>query len=165
MVLNQTPHSFIALLWTCSSASMSFLLRGAQNWTQYSRCSLTSAEYWGTITSLLLLAALFLIQARMSLAFLSTCAHCRLMFSQVSTNTPKSVFFQYKENYKLLNGIFRHLYFAFIIFTELLINCLTSDIYLVVVLLYIKKKCYINIIYYPRHLKQIRKMKVPIYFC
>ena len=35
------------------------------NWTQYSRCVLTSAEYRGTITSLLLLATLFLIQARM----------------------------------------------------------------------------------------------------
>jgi len=31
---------------------MSFLQWGAQNWTQYLRCGLTSAEYRGTITSL-----------------------------------------------------------------------------------------------------------------
>ena len=35
----------------------------------------------GTITSLVLLATLFLIQARMSLVFLATWAHCWLMFS------------------------------------------------------------------------------------
>jgi len=67
--------SFVALLWTCSRASMSFLQRGAQNWTQYLRCSLTSTEYRGTITSLFLLVTLFLIQASIylidiSLAFL-----------------------------------------------------------------------------------------------
>jgi len=39
------------------------------------------------ITSLLLPAALFLIQARMPLAFLATWAHCWLTFSQLSTNT------------------------------------------------------------------------------
>jgi len=42
------------------------------------------------ITSLFLLATLFLIQARMPLAFLATWAHCWLMFSQLSTNTPRS---------------------------------------------------------------------------
>ncbi|KAK4824310.1 hypothetical protein QYF61_013055 [Mycteria americana] len=56
----------------------------------YSRCGLTSAEYKGTITSLLLLATLFLIQARMPLAFLATWAHCRLIFRRLSTSTPKS---------------------------------------------------------------------------
>ena len=45
------------------------------------RCGLTSAEYRGIITSLFLLATLFLIQARMPLAFLATWAHCWLMFS------------------------------------------------------------------------------------
>jgi len=53
-----------------------FLVVRAQNWTQYSRCNLTSAEYRGMITSLLLLAAKFLIQGRMSLIFLATCALC-----------------------------------------------------------------------------------------
>jgi len=42
---------------------------------------LTSAEYRGMITSLLLLDTLFLIQARMSVAFLATWAHCWLIFS------------------------------------------------------------------------------------
>jgi len=42
------------------------------------------------ITPLLLLATLFLIQARMLLAFLATWAHCWLMFSRLSTNTPRS---------------------------------------------------------------------------
>ena len=53
-------------------------------------CSLTSAEYRGMITFLLMLATLFLIQARMPLAFLSTWARCWLMFSWLSTSTPKS---------------------------------------------------------------------------
>ncbi|KAK4830838.1 hypothetical protein QYF61_013767 [Mycteria americana] len=44
----------------------------------------------GTITSLVLLATLFLIQARMPLAFLATWAHCHLIFSQLSTSTPRS---------------------------------------------------------------------------
>ncbi|CAM9638949.1 unnamed protein product, partial [Bubo scandiacus] len=51
-----------------------------------SRCGLTSAEYRGKITSLSLLATLFLIQARMSLAFLATWAHCWLMFRGFSKN-------------------------------------------------------------------------------
>ena len=55
---------------------------------QYLRYSLTSTEY--RITSLVLLATLFLVQARMLLAFLVTWAHCWLMFSQLSTNTPRS---------------------------------------------------------------------------
>ena len=43
------------------------------------------------ITSLLLLATLFLMQARMLLALLPTWAHCQLMFSRASTNTPRSL--------------------------------------------------------------------------
>ena len=56
----------------------------------YSRCSLTSTEYTGTNNSLLLLAALFLIQARVPLAFLATWAHCWFMFSWLSANSPRS---------------------------------------------------------------------------
>ncbi|KAK4831331.1 LOW QUALITY PROTEIN: hypothetical protein QYF61_016820, partial [Mycteria americana] len=44
----------------------------------------------GTITALVLLATLFLIQARMLLAFLATWAHCQLVFTRLSTNTPRS---------------------------------------------------------------------------
>ncbi|KAK4812355.1 hypothetical protein QYF61_017132, partial [Mycteria americana] len=42
----------------------------------------------GTITALVLLATLLLIQARMPLAFLATWAHCWLIFSWLLTNTP-----------------------------------------------------------------------------
>jgi len=35
---------FMALLWTLSSSSSSFLNWEAQNWTQYSRCGLMRAE-------------------------------------------------------------------------------------------------------------------------
>jgi len=51
----------------------------------------TRAEYIGTISSLLLLAALFLIQARMPLAFLFTWAHFWLLFSWLSTNSLRFV--------------------------------------------------------------------------
>ena len=43
------------------------------------------------ITSLLLLAALLLIQTRMPLASLATWAHCWLMFSWALANTPRSI--------------------------------------------------------------------------
>ena len=73
----QTPHQF------CSS--MSVLQWGAQNWTQNTRCGLTRGEYKDMITSLLLLATLFLIQARTLLAFLLTQTRCWLIFSWLST--------------------------------------------------------------------------------
>jgi len=40
----QSPIILVALLWTLSSSSSSFLKWGAQNWTQYSRWGLTWAE-------------------------------------------------------------------------------------------------------------------------
>ncbi|GAB0193852.1 mitochondrial enolase superfamily member 1 [Grus japonensis] len=49
------------------SISMSLLYWGAQNWTQLSRCGLTSAEQMERITSLNLLAMLCLIQPRIPL--------------------------------------------------------------------------------------------------
>ena len=56
----QIPHQLSCpSLDTCQGLDV-FLAVRAQNWTQYSRCGLTSAEYRGTITSLLLLATLFL---------------------------------------------------------------------------------------------------------
>uniref|UniRef100_A0A669QRP4 Sperm associated antigen 17 n=1 Tax=Phasianus colchicus TaxID=9054 RepID=A0A669QRP4_PHACC len=55
--------------------------------------SLTSAKYRGTIICLVLLATRFLIQASMKLVFSTTWAHCWLMFSQLSTNTPRSFSF------------------------------------------------------------------------
>uniref|UniRef100_A0A8C5UE02 Multiple EGF like domains 6 n=1 Tax=Malurus cyaneus samueli TaxID=2593467 RepID=A0A8C5UE02_9PASS len=61
--LSEPLPSLAALLWTRCSPSMSFL-NGGQNWTQHSRCGLTSAEYRGRIPALVLLATPFLIQAR-----------------------------------------------------------------------------------------------------
>ncbi|KFP04029.1 Neuronal acetylcholine receptor subunit alpha-4 [Calypte anna] len=63
-----------------------FIFPCAQPW-----CGLTSAEYRGRITSLDLLATLFLIHARMPLAFLATWAHCWLMFSFLAIQTPRSL--------------------------------------------------------------------------
>ena len=49
------------------------VLRGPKLNTELNmKCVLTSAEFRGMITSLLLLATLFLIQARMPLALLAT---------------------------------------------------------------------------------------------
>jgi len=42
----------MALLWTLSNSSKTFLYCGPQIWTQYSRWGLTRAEQRGTITSL-----------------------------------------------------------------------------------------------------------------
>ena len=80
---------FLALLWICSSMSMSFLCWGPQSWTQYSRWGLTRAERRGRITSHDLLAMLLLMQPRIQLAFWAASAHYWLMFSFASANTPK----------------------------------------------------------------------------
>jgi len=47
-------------------------------------------QYRGTIPSLVPLATLFLLEARMPLAFLAPWAHCWLMFSRLLTSTPRS---------------------------------------------------------------------------
>ena len=77
----------VALCWTLSSTSMSSLCRGAQNWTQYSRGGLTSAEWRGRLTSLDLLATLLLMQPRQLLAAFAARAHCWLMASLLSTRS------------------------------------------------------------------------------
>lgn len=56
--------TWMALHWILSSVFMSLLHRGAQNWTLHSRHSLASAEYWGRITSLHLLALFCLMESR-----------------------------------------------------------------------------------------------------
>jgi len=55
------------------------------------KCGLTRTEYRGRIDSLFLLATPFLMQAKMPLAFLATWAHCWLVFSRASINTPGSI--------------------------------------------------------------------------
>ena len=66
----QNPHSYIALFWTRSGPQCLFCSEKPK--TEHN----IRVEYRGTITSLLLLAAKFLIQGRMSLIFLATCALC-----------------------------------------------------------------------------------------
>lgn len=68
----------VGLHWTCPIWSMSFLYQVAQNWPQYSRCHLRSAEKRGMITTLDVLAMLLLIELRMLLALLAAQTHSRL---------------------------------------------------------------------------------------
>ena len=51
----------------------------------HSICGLTRGEHRGRITSLDLLASLFSMHPRISLAFLATKAHCWLMVTLLST--------------------------------------------------------------------------------
>jgi len=67
---------FVALCWTLSRRSLSPLNCGAQNWTQCSRCGLKGAQQRGRITSLALLATLFLMHSGIPLPFLASKAHC-----------------------------------------------------------------------------------------
>lgn len=81
---------FIALHWTLSSNSLSFLNWGAQNWVRYSRHGLIRAEQSGRISSLILLATVFLINPRTSLSFLATRPRCWIMVNMFSNRTPCS---------------------------------------------------------------------------
>ncbi|XP_066851872.1 lethal(3)malignant brain tumor-like protein 2 isoform X4 [Anser cygnoides] len=89
--LGTTEKSLVPLcLHLPFSTPMSFLSWGAQKWTQRSRCSLTSAEWRGRITSLYLLATCFLMQLGILLVYFAPRVHCWLMFNLVSTRTPGS---------------------------------------------------------------------------
>lgn len=81
----------VALFWTHSSPSMSFLKWVAQNWTQHSWCCLTSTKYRGAITALFLLATLLVIEARMPLDFLATWA-CTGSCSAAVKQKPRVLF-------------------------------------------------------------------------
>lgn len=65
----------IWFFWMFFSLSMCLLYLGAQNWTHYFRCGLTSANWRVRITSLNMIATLHLIQPRIPSAF-STMVHC-----------------------------------------------------------------------------------------
>jgi len=80
----------MALLWTRSNRSMSFLCWGLQRQTQESRWGLTTVEKRGRIPSLDLLATLFLMQPRIQLAFWAASAHWWLMATFSAIGTPKS---------------------------------------------------------------------------
>jgi len=90
LVLQALHQPHCPSLDTLQHLSVLLLVRCHVVRTWYLRCSLTSAEYRGKITSLLLLATLSRIEARMRSAFLATWAHCWLMLSRLSTNTPRS---------------------------------------------------------------------------
>lgn len=81
---------FVAHDWALSSRSMFLVYRGARSWTKHSRFGHTSAVLEGTITSLRLLAALLLMKSKILLITFSETARCWLMFSLLSTVTPRS---------------------------------------------------------------------------
>jgi len=74
---------------------------GAQNWSHYSRCGLTRAEFMGRITTLYFLAMLFLMHLRIQLAFLAIRAHFWLMAILLSTRIPG--FLLYRASFQQLS--------------------------------------------------------------
>lgn len=66
----------MALCWTLSKMSTSLLYWGIQNWMQYSRCGLTSAEEMKRTFSLYLLEILGLMQPKIPFNFLAARVHC-----------------------------------------------------------------------------------------
>ena len=76
----------VALLWTHSNSSTSFLYHGPQALTQYSRWGLTKAE--GNTHHPLLAATPLLMQPRIQLAFQAARAHCWIMSRFLSISTP-----------------------------------------------------------------------------
>jgi len=79
----------MALLCALFSLSASYLNCGDQNWTQYSRCSLTSAEQVGMIMPLSLLVMPLWLQPRARFAFVAAVVFCGLMVSLWSTGIPR----------------------------------------------------------------------------
>lgn len=97
---NKQNHSlrYSSSVLFSSPSVTSFLFSGQTKATQYHSCNegpqtqgcYTSAECTETISSLVLLAMLFLMQTRMSLSFLATWSHCWVKVSGLSTNTHRS---------------------------------------------------------------------------
>ena len=81
--LKSTYWPAVGLSLVC--LSMSLLYWGAQNWTQYSRCGLSTAVQRWRITSLDLLVMFYLMNPRIPLVFLAAWAHCWLKFTTVPT--------------------------------------------------------------------------------
>lgn len=78
---------FIFVYYCYSSAQISLKNRKHGYWTQHSKCYLIRARKSERVTSLHLLAMLWLTQPRIPLAFLVRRAHCWLMFSLVPTRS------------------------------------------------------------------------------
>ncbi|KAK4823068.1 hypothetical protein QYF61_025407 [Mycteria americana] len=74
LVLQTLPQLRCPSLDTLQHLNVLLVVRGPKLNTVFE----VQPHQWGTITALLLLATLFLIQARMPLAFLATWAHCWL---------------------------------------------------------------------------------------
>lgn len=81
LLQSSPPTSFVIFSSHTSATQDPPCIEGLQNWTEYSRYSLISAVYKGTVISLVLQITLFLMQARMPLAFLASWAQCWLMFA------------------------------------------------------------------------------------
>lgn len=81
---------FMAVCWTHSSTSMCLLQWGAQNWMWHSSCVLTSAEWRGRTTSLVLLVTLPLMHPCTPITLFATVTHLCLMFNLVSSRTLSS---------------------------------------------------------------------------
>jgi len=83
----QTPHQpHCPSLDTLQHLNVLLVVRGPKLNTVL---EMQPYQYRGMIISLLLLATLFLIQARVPLVFLATWAHCWLTFSWLSTSIPR----------------------------------------------------------------------------
>lgn len=81
LLQSSPPTSFVIFSSHTSATQDPPCIEGLQNGTEYSRYSLISAVYKGTVISLVLQITLFLMQARMPLAFLASWAQCWLMFA------------------------------------------------------------------------------------
>lgn len=75
-----------ALRSALSVISVALSYWGAQNWTQHSRCGITSAGQRGRISTLDLLAAVHLARSRMPFASVVARAHCWLRFHLLSVH-------------------------------------------------------------------------------
>lgn len=75
--------SFSSLRYLCVSPVL-----GAHNWTQHSRCSISSAEQKAGISTLSLLVTLHLARSRMAVTSVVARARCWLRFHLLPTRTP-----------------------------------------------------------------------------
>ena len=81
---------FVALCSTLSRPSLSFFNRGAQNWTQYSKCGQTRARVEAENHLTYLLVVFFVMHSWIPLAFLATRVRCWLTVILLSIRMPRS---------------------------------------------------------------------------
>ena len=90
--------SLVALLWTLSNLSMSFLWYGLHAWMQYSKCGLTIALYNGMIKVLSIYVMFLLINPKIWFPFAAASPHCSETVMSALTVTPKSFSFTLVPN-------------------------------------------------------------------